>query len=45
MLPAADGRHDRVAEIVLAVGGLLDVRPFEVGAAAAVDTLLAGRVE
>lgn len=34
LLPAADGRHDGVAEVVFAVGGGFDIVPAEVDAAA-----------
>jgi hypothetical protein len=35
LLPATNGRHERVAEIVFALCIVLDVFPFEVGATAA----------
>lgn len=35
VLPAADRRHERVAEVVFAMGGLLDITPFEGVAATA----------
>jgi hypothetical protein len=35
LLPAPDRRHERVAQVVLALRIVLDVFPFELGAAAA----------
>jgi hypothetical protein len=34
LLPAAYRGHYRMAQVVLAMGGTLNVRPFELGAAA-----------
>jgi hypothetical protein len=40
LLPAAYGRHERVTQVVLALGIVFDILPFEVAAAATVYWLV-----